>query len=231
MPSRVAGLDAAFGEQARDELAADVWQRDEDRRPDASPDRPSGSGDRRGRRTRRATPRIVNVHGGAPVDCGHLIGRHERLEPHARRIDDGEDSVPGDDDVAQARGTRADDAGERRLDVVSSSCCQTPRSRALAAASCASAIDTAFRACSRSRAASAPPLTSASVRCDSLFATVSAVSADFTAAWAEACASSRSRDEIRAMTWPAFDRLAAVDGQRDDRAARPARGPSPRAPA
>ncbi len=71
------------------------------------------------------------------------------------------------------------------LTVVSSSCCQTDLCRALAAAAIAVAFDTTLLACSRSRAASAPPLTSAAVRACSLCATLSAVSLDFTAASAD----------------------------------------------
>ena len=169
---------------------------------------------------RPSTPRIVNRTLRARADLLDLIGRHQRFEPHARRIDDRDDRVPGattsprlagrslttpangalhggvvellpDGASARARG------GDLRLGV---------RHRVLRLLEVARGERAAFD--ERARCAGA-----------SVVATASAVSADLTAACADANAASRSRDAMLRDVGAGADRLAAIDGQRDDRAA------------
>ena len=52
----------------------------------------------------------------ADLDGGDLLGRHRRLEPHARRIDDGVELAAGADDVAGVDVPLRHDARDRRLD-------------------------------------------------------------------------------------------------------------------
>ena len=139
------------------------------------------------------------VHRRADAHRRQLLGRHRRLEPHARRIDDGEQRGARLNDVARVhRAARSRCRRTARLIVALSSCFCAFASCACALASCACAAEYWLRASSTSRSAIAPALSSVSLRSTWRLAMSAVFCAVVTAERADSSASRSAASSMRA---------------------------------
>ena len=171
----------------------------------------------------------VELDGRAQRERRQRLRRHRRLEQHARRVDDGDERRPGRDDVAAVDRPVAHDAADGRgHDGVVQLLPHRGEPRA-GVGQLRLRPATAFARVSRSRSASAPPLTRLAVRSASRSATASACSAERTRGLRrEQRVLERARLDARDHRAP-LHRLAFLDAHLEHRARHLRRAPSPRA--